>query len=89
VEQTLYDLGITNPDLLQRAADIDRASERLIIDAAADLGPERSRPSATTLSRSAGAALVVNHALASGDPLATSLLHGQASAQPESPQAEP
>ena len=89
VEQTLYDLGITNPDLLRRGADIDRAGERLIIDAAADLGPGHSRPSAITLSRSAGAASVVNHALASGDPLAASLLHGQASAQRESPQAEP
>jgi hypothetical protein len=28
-------LGVTNPDLLQRAADIDRASEQLIIEAAA------------------------------------------------------
>jgi hypothetical protein len=89
VEQTLYDLGIANPDLLRRGADIDRAGERLIIDAAADLAPEDSRPSAITLSRSAGAALVVNHALASGDPLAASLLHGQASAQRESPQAGP
>jgi hypothetical protein len=89
VERTLYDLGITNPDLLRSGADLDRAGERLIIDAAADLGPRRSRPSAITLSRSAGAASVVNHALASGDPLAASLLHGQASAQLESPQAEP
>ena len=89
VEQTLYDLGITNPDLLQRGADIDRAGERLIIDAAADLGPTSSRPSAITLSRSAGAASVVNHALASGDPLAASLLHGQPPVQRESPQAEP
>jgi hypothetical protein len=89
VEQTLYDLGITNPDLLQRGTDIDRAGERLIIDAAADLEPIRSRPNATTLSRSAGTASVVNHALASGDPLAASLLDGQASAQRESPQAEP
>jgi hypothetical protein len=89
VEQTLYDLGITNPDLLQRGTDIDRAGERLIIDAAAELGPARTRPSAITLSRSAGAASIVNHALASGDPLAASLLHGLASTQRESPQAEP
>jgi hypothetical protein len=89
VEQTLYELGITNPDLLQRGADIDRAGERLIIDAAADPGPGRCRPSAITLSRSAGSASIVNHALASGDPLAASLLHGQASAQRESPEAEP
>jgi hypothetical protein len=89
VEQTLYDLGITNPDLLRRGTDIDRAGERLIIDAAAELGSGRARPSAMTLSRSAGAASVVNHALASGDPLAASLLHGQGSTQRESPQAEP
>jgi hypothetical protein len=89
VEQTLYDLGITNTDLLRRGADIDRVGEQLIIDAVADLGPARSRPSAITLSRSVGAASVVNHALASGDPLAATLLHGQPSAQQESPQAEP
>jgi hypothetical protein len=88
VERTLYDLGITSPDLLQRGADLDRASEQLIMDAA-DLGPRRFRPSATTLSRSAGTASIINHALASGDPRAASLLHGHASAQRESPQAEP
>jgi hypothetical protein len=74
VERTLYDLGITSPEL--------------IIDAAANLGPQRVRPSATTLSRSAGTASLVNHALASGDPRAVSLLHGQPSARPESPEAE-
>jgi hypothetical protein len=89
VERTLYDLGVTNPDLLQRGADIDRAGERLIIDAADSLGPRRSRPSATTLSRSAGTAAMVNHALASSDPRAAALLHGPASAQREPPEAEP
>jgi hypothetical protein len=89
VERTLHDLGITSPELLQRGADIDRAGERLIIDAAADLGPRRLRPGATTLSTSAGTASIVNHALASGDPRAVSLLRGQPSAQRETPQAEP
>ena len=89
VERTLHDLGITSPELLQRGADIDHAGERLIIDAAADLGPGRVRPSITTLSRSAGTASLVNHALASGDPHAVSLLHGQPSAQRGSPEAEP
>jgi HB1, ASXL, restriction endonuclease HTH domain len=87
VERTLYDLGIASPELLQRGADIDRAAERLIIDAAADLGPRRVRPSATTLSRSVGTASLVNHALASGDPRAVSLLHSQPSAQREAPEA--
>jgi hypothetical protein len=89
VERTLHDLGVTSPKLLQRGADIDHAGERLIIDAAAGLGPRRVRPSATTLSRSAGTATLVNHALASGNPRAAALLHGQASAQREPPEAEP
>ena len=89
VERTLRDLGITNPELLQRGAVIDRAGERLIIDAAVGLGPRRIRPSATALSRSAGTATLVNHALASGDPRAAALLYGPGSAEPEPPQAEP
>ena len=89
VERTLYDLGVTSPELLQRGTAIDRAGERLIIDAAAGLGPQRVRPSATTLSRSAGTATLVNHALASGDPRAAALLHGHASAEREPPEAEP
>jgi hypothetical protein len=89
VERTLHELGISDPELLQRGAVIDRAGERLIIDAAADLGPHRIRPSATTLSRSAGTATLVNHALASGDPHAAALLYGPESAEREPPQAEP
>jgi hypothetical protein len=89
VERTLHDLGITSPELLQRGATIDRASEQLIIDAALGLGPRCIRPSATTLSRSAGTATLVNHALASGDPFAAALLYGPRSAEREPPQAEP
>jgi hypothetical protein len=89
VERTLHDLGVTSPELLQRGTDIDRAGERLIIDAAASLGPQRVRPSATMLSRSAGTATLVNHALASGDLRAAALLHGRASVQQEQPEAEP
>jgi hypothetical protein len=33
-QAALHQLGVTSPDLLQRAADIDRASEQLIIEAA-------------------------------------------------------
>ena len=89
VERTLHDLGITNPELLQRGTVIDRAGEWLIIDAAAGLGPRRIRPSATALSRSADTAALVNHALASGDPRASALLYAPGSAQREPPEAEP
>ena len=61
----------------------DRAGERLIIDAAVGFGPRRIRPSATALSRSAGTATLVNHALASGDPRASALLYGPGSAERE------
>jgi hypothetical protein len=89
VERTLHDLGITSPELLQRGTAIDRAGEQLIIDAALGLGPRRIRPSATALSRSAGTAALVNHALASGDPSASALLYGPGSAEREPPEAEP
>jgi hypothetical protein len=80
---------VTDTDLLQRGIHLDRAAERLIIDAAAKLGPRRLRPSATTLSRSAGSAGLVNHALASGDTRATALLHREAAAQTQAREAEP
>ena len=89
VERTLHDLGVTDNELLERGADLDRASERLIIDAAAKLGPWRARPSAAALSRSAGTAGLVNHALASGSPTATALLQRGAAAQPQPREAEP
>jgi hypothetical protein len=34
-----FDLGVNDNELLDGGADLDRASERLIIDAAAKLGP--------------------------------------------------
>ena len=42
-QAALHRLGINNPDLLQRAADIDRASAQLIIEAA---GREHESPEA-------------------------------------------
>jgi hypothetical protein len=89
VEDVLHGLGVTSRDLLRRGAQIDRAGEQLIIDAAERRGSQHSRPSAATLSRSAGTAALVNHALASGDPRAAALLHRQASARREDPEAEP
>jgi hypothetical protein len=88
VERTLHDLGVTDADLLQRGANLDRASELLIIGAAARLGPQRLRPSAVTLSRSGGNAGLINHALASGDTRATALLQRGAAAQPQPREAE-
>lgn len=91
VEHTLRRLGITRPELLSRGADIDRASERLIIDAAADLEPSQHRPSAVELNTSTGTTALINHALASGDPRATALLRrpDPPSREPPEPEAEP
>jgi len=88
-EDVLHGLGVTSPGLLRRGAQIDRAGERLIIDAAERRGPRHSRPSAATLSRSAGTAALASHALASGDLRAAAVLHRPASVQREDPQAEP
>jgi len=88
VERTLLDLGVTSADVLQRGAEIDRASAQIIIDAAA--GQTRdSRRTAPMLSRSAGTAELVNHVLASGDPRAVALLRRPVSVQREPPEPEP
>jgi hypothetical protein len=89
VERTLHDLGVTDAELLERGAELDHASERLIIDAAAKRAPRRARPSAVALSKSAGTAELVNRALASGGPLANALLQRRETAQSQPREAEP
>jgi hypothetical protein len=81
--QALHRLGVARPDLLSRAADIDRAGERLIIDAAAGVKSSRRRQG-LELNSSAGATTLINHALMSGDPRAAALLR-----RPEPPAPEP
>lgn len=71
VETKLLDLGVTSPDTLRRAAEVDRAGERLIIDAAVQQGHGgRQYDSHARLNRSAGTATLVNNGLTSGDPSA-------------------
>src|SRR5262249_32699564 len=53
VQIVLHTLGVTSPDLLQRAADIDCASEQLIIEAAGQGGMRHKPPSPVTPDRSA------------------------------------
>jgi hypothetical protein len=88
VQHVLHTLGITSPDLLQRAADIDRASEQLLIEAAGQGGIRRTPPSPVTPDRSASPALI-HGARAPGDPRAATLPHDPASGhQHEPPEAE-
>jgi hypothetical protein len=85
----LLDLGVNDLGLLARSAEIDRDAERLIIDAAVTT-EARQRPHLPNgLSRSAGAAALVNHALKSGDPGAVALLRLSVRPQRESPEREP
>jgi hypothetical protein len=89
VEATLLDLGITDSRLLTRSAEIDRDAERLIIDAAVTT-EARERPHLPNgLSRSAGTAALVNHALKSEDPRAVALLRPPVRPQREPPEREP
>jgi hypothetical protein len=83
VERTLLDLGVARPDLLRRAAELDRDSERLIVDAAVDRELAGKWPDAMERNTSAATAALINHALASGDPRAATLL------QPHSREREP
>ena len=89
LQQALLGLGITSPSLLARGADLDRASERLLIEAADELPPTHQRPSAATLNATAGSATLLNHALASSNPKAARLLRQPDQAEREEPEPEP
>ena len=89
VQAALRRLGVTSPDLLQRAADIDRASEQLIIEAAGR-GSRQKPLSPVTPARSASSPALIDGAHASGDTRAASRRHDQASEhEHEPPEAEP
>jgi len=87
VETTLLGLGVTDPGLLTRGAEIDRDAERLIIDAAVKVDAYQ-RP-AYELSRSTGTAALVNHALQSGDLRAVALVRPVAQPVREPREREP
>jgi hypothetical protein len=74
VERILHDLGITTPDVLQRATAIDHATEQLLLETAHEPGPTRPGAYRIDLSRSASTAEIITHMLASGDPRAAVLL---------------
>ena len=57
---TQSDLDVHNTELLARAADMDRASERLILDASKHYEPDRGLRSETGLETSAGSAAIVS-----------------------------
>ncbi len=89
LQQALLGLGINSPALLARGADLDQASERLLIEAADEMPPTHRRPSAATLNVTAGTAALLNHALASGNPQAAQLLRQPGQAEREEPEPEP
>jgi predicted flap endonuclease-1-like 5' DNA nuclease len=88
VEGTLRRLGVTHSDLLARGADLDRAGERLVIDAANDLGSTKDCPDAIELNDSAGATALINRVLVSGDPSAVALLRRPEPPAPKPPERE-
>jgi hypothetical protein len=87
LQHTLLRLGITSPALLDRGADLDRASQRLLIDAADQLPPGHQRPQASTLHKSATSAALLNYALATTGPRAARLIRQPS--PPESSGQEP
>ena len=89
LQQALLGLGITSPSLLARGADIDRASQHLLIEAADELPPTHQRPPAATRNTTAGTATLLNHALASREPKAARLLRQPDQAEREEPEPEP
>lgn len=88
LQQALLGLGITSPSLLARGADLDQASERLLIEAADELPPTHQRPSGATLNATASTATLLNHVLTSSDPKAARLLRQPDQAEREEPEPE-
>jgi hypothetical protein len=87
LQHTLLRLGITNPALLDRGADLDDASQRLLIDAADQLPPGHRRPQSATLNKSAASAALLNYALATIDGRAAR--HIRQPSPPEQKDQEP
>ena len=89
IEDSLHRLGVTSTDLLRRGAEIDRAGERLIIEAAAEHEPGDEQPRVARRRRPAGTAPLRTPVRASGDPRAAALQSRRASLQRHPPEAEP
>lgn len=88
VQNVLHRLGVTSPGLLQRAADIDQASEQLIIEAAGQPGTHREPPSPVTPDRSASSPALIHRGHNPGHPYAASPHHPAPGHQHEPPEAE-
>jgi hypothetical protein len=91
LQNTLLGLGVTRPALLARGAELDKAGQRLLIEAADEPLPAHNRTSAITLNRTAAAGALLNHALDSGEPHAALLLRqpGQRDRAEQEPEWEP
>ena len=90
VQNTLHGLGITSPRLLQRAADLDQATEQLIIHAAEQRGLHHNPPSPLTPNTSASTPAPIHSSYVStGQAPATRTHHPAVGHQPEPPEAEP
>jgi hypothetical protein len=85
LETSIRDLGVTSPWLIQRAIVLDRASARLIIDAAAEPGAHRDTSTASPPGRPAATEAGVR---AADDRDLAEPLHVP-TARPEPPEREP
>jgi len=86
--ELLRHIGATSPDLLRRGSEIDRARERLILDAAQEQALDHTHHnSARSLGPEKDA--LSSHPVARADPRAVAATIGQAPRQSEPPEFEP
>jgi hypothetical protein len=91
LQNTLLGLGVTRPALLARGAELDKAAQCLLIEAADEPPLAHNWPLAITLNGTAATAALLNHALASGESHAAQLLRrpGQHERAEQEPEWEP
>jgi len=97
IERILVDLGVTDPELLDRGTTLDKAASQLIAEATDRTAPQRWHTAVTRPGAVTNTTAVTRHVLAADQRGSTAALHAsmrtlaisQPQAQPEPLQAEP
>ena len=89
IERTLSDLGVTDPELLNRGTTLDKAAAQLIAEAAERTAPQRWHQAVTRSGAVRNTAAITRHMMAADQSAATARLGTSMRALASNPQAQP